>query len=46
MQHEEAQEGIDWHRDGADLPGWALASIMLATFCSPIALLILLLSLL
>jgi hypothetical protein len=25
---EESTEGVDWHRDGADLPGWAVAGLI------------------
>lgn len=36
---DESREGVDWHRDGDDVPGWAIvlaAVAALALFCAVI----------
>lgn len=33
---EESREGVDWHRNGADCPGW-LVAIIVVTMALPVA---------
>lgn len=31
MAMDESREGVDWHREGADVPNWALGAVAFLT---------------